>query len=73
MVVTALQASVRRAAEHYMSTWFATNGMGSWIVACAAAPALPDGGELMGDLYKQIDDSAWKTLNETVFALAGKD
>jgi glycine cleavage system H protein len=32
------------------------------------APALPDGGELMGDLYRQIDDDEWKTLTETVFA-----
>lgn len=43
------------------------------VLSKDAAPALPDGGELMGDLYAQIDDSAWKTLNETVFASAGKD
>jgi hypothetical protein len=39
----------------------------------AAAPALPDGGELMGDLHQQIDDNAWKTLSETVFGEGAKN
>lgn len=38
----------------------------------AAAPALPDGGELVGDLHRHIDDGAWKTLTETVFGSQGK-
>lgn len=39
----------------------------------AVAPALPDGGELVGDMHEHIDDQAWKTLTETVFAAEARD
>ncbi len=34
-------------------------------------PALPDGGTLVKDLYRQIDDDAWNHLKETSFELDG--
>jgi glycine cleavage system H protein len=34
----------------------------------AAAPALPDGGALVGELYQHIDDRTWEKLSDTFFA-----
>lgn len=31
------------------------------------APALPDGGTLVGELYRQIDDPTWERLSATLF------
>lgn len=37
------------------------------LSAEAAAPALPDGGTLVGDLHQHIDENAWKRLSDTLF------
>ena len=33
------------------------------------APSLPDGGTLVDDVYREIDDSGWKQLTETFFGM----
>lgn len=37
----------------------------------AAAPALPDGGELVPDLHRSIDDATWSRLRAAFFAAPG--
>jgi len=44
--------------------------IGTVLSGESVAPALPDGGTLVNDLYRQIDDSAWKRLTETFFGPA---
>jgi hypothetical protein len=41
--------------------------IGTVLSEKAVMPVLPDGGTLVPDLYRQIDDSTWKKLTATFF------
>lgn len=42
--------------------------IGTVLGDAALAPSLPDGGPVVDELYRHVDDAAWKRLTETFFA-----